>query len=425
MRVSNLLPGPLRFGLEYVLFNSAPATNAVTISQAELLGVSTGAAFQFYELRNRPLFKRPQAVNPYDHLVVEVREPQFTGGFGSWTRWARVDDFQEGPGRHYRLDPVTGTIGFGNRPATGSVGNGLIPVAGSEIRALTYRYVAGGVTGNVPPGTVTVIRTPTTGVVSVTNPGEGTGGSDEEDVEATKQRAPELLRNRFRAVSCDDYEYLAREATTDVQKVRALPPRLFAAYDDLPAGVLAGDPWTYGALNRDTGNVHVIVIPDAPLGNRRPMPSIELLQEVNDYLDQRRSMTAALHVTTPRYLPIDVVADFRVFKLDLDPPRVAARLAAVISDARAEIERFLHPILGGPDGCGWEVGQDILLSGLLDALRLDASVGFIAALTIQAAAPEYVPPTRPFVTGGPGVWVQVADYEIVCSGTPAVTASAI
>jgi hypothetical protein len=66
-----------------------------------------------------------------------------------------------------------------------------------------------------------------------------------------------------------------------------------------------------------------------------------------------------------------------------------------------------------------------LISGLLDTVRLDASVGFVAALTIQAAAPEYQPPARPFALGGPGVWVQVADYEIVCSGTHTVTVVAI
>ena len=425
MRVSNLLSSPLRFGLEHLLFNSVPVSNAVTIGQPELLGVSTAAPFQFFELRNRPLFKRPRAADPYDHLVVQVRERQPGGGFGKLDELDAGRGFPGGAGRYYRLDPVTGTIGFGNRSASGSVGNGLIPPAGSEIQALTYRSVAGGLAGNVPPSTVSVIRTPTLGVVAVTNPGPATGGSDEEDLETTKQRAPELLRNRSRAVSRDDYEYLAGEATTDVKKVRALSPRLFATYETLPIGVQAGDPWTYGGLNRDTGNVHVIVIPDAPLNNRRPMPSVELLQEVSRDLDQRRSLTAALHVTFPRYLPINVLADFRIFKLDLDPLRLAATRAAIEADARTKIERYLHPILGGPDGSGWEVGQDILISGLLDTVRLDASVGFVAALTIQAAAPEYQPPARPFALGGPGVWVQVADYEIVCSGTHTVTVVAI
>jgi uncharacterized phage protein gp47/JayE len=424
IRVSNLLATPLPLGHEHILFNSVPATNALTTGQPELLGVSSGRPLQSFELRNRPLYKRPRAPDPFDHLVIQVRESASGGGFGPWTTWTRVEDFPEGDGRQYRLDPVTGTIRFGNRPAGASVGYGLIPPTGSEVQALTYRCVAGGGAGNVPPSTVTVMRTPITGIVGVTNPGAATGGSDEEDVESTKERGPQLLRNRYRAVSKADYEYLAREASTDVKKVGTLPPRLWTASDTLPAGVQIGDPWTYGGLNRDTGNVHVIVIPDAPATNARPMPSADLLQEVSDYLDQRRGVTAALHVTFPRYLPIDVQADLRIFRRAIDT-RLVASAAAVEADVRSKIERYLHPILGGVDGNGWEVGQDILISGLLDAIRLDANVGFVASLTIQAGTPAYTPTARPLPSAPPGVWVQLADYEIVCSGARNVTSSVV
>ena len=287
VRVSNLLDKPFTLEINSILFNSVHATNALTVTKPELLGTSSGNSFQFFDLRNAPLYKRPGVPNPYDHLVLQVRQPQVGAKFDQWRTWVRVDDFPQGLGEFYRLDPVTGRINFGNYdPKVSPHGHGLIPPQESQIQALTYRYVAGGAAGNVPPGTITVLRTPLTNVVGVTNLTAAENGADEESIDDTKRRGTEVLRNRYRAVTVDDYEYLAVEATTNVKKVRCLPPRLFTQYDldfnkDIEAQV--GDPWTYAGLNRDTGNVHVIIIPGAPLTNPKPMPSAELLQQVADY----------------------------------------------------------------------------------------------------------------------------------------------
>ncbi len=425
IRISNLLPESLTLGLTHMLFNSAPATNALTITQAESLGFSNGKPFQFFELQNQPLFKRPGAKEPYDHLSIQVREPQVGGSFGPWTNWIHLDDFPAGPGLYFRLNPVTGTINFGNYdPAISIDGHGTVPPLDSEIQTVSYRYVAGGAEGNLPSDKINVIRTPLPGLVSVTNPGPATGGSAEEAIEETKRRGPELLRNRYRAVSVEDYEYLTQEATTDVKEVRCLPSRLFTSYDTLPVGVNVGDPWTYGGLNRSVNNANVIIIPDAPLSNSTPMPSEELLQEVSDYLEERRVLTNLLHVTFPRYLPTNVTVNLRIWQQALDTGLVPS-LAQVQTDVQSKIIQFLHPILGGPEQTGWEVGQDIVTSSLLDLIQPETEIGFVESLTVQAAAPLYQPPDRPFPIGVPGVWVQLADYEMICSGTHAVTVSAI
>lgn len=344
IRVSNLLSQPLELGLDHILFNSVSATNALTIPEEELLGVSNGKPFQFFELQNQPLFKRPGAEDPYHHLLIQVREPLVGGGFGPWTDWIHLDDFPEGAGSHFRLNPVTGTINFGNyHPTASPDGHGTIPPLDSEVRGVTYRYVAGGANGNVPSDTINVIRTPLPGLVSVTNPGPAAGGSDEEAIEETKRRGPEVLRNRYRAVTAEDYEYLAREATTDVKKVRCLPSRLFTIYDPSPA--IVGNPWTYGGINRSVGNVNVIIIPDAPLSNPTPMPSEELLQEVSDYLEERRVLTNLLHVTFPRYLPINVNVDIKIWQKALATGLVTST-AQVQNQIMAKIREFLHPLLG-------------------------------------------------------------------------------
>jgi len=417
IRISNLLTTNLELSIAHILFNSVPATNALTIAQPELLGISTGKPFQFFELQNAPLLKRPLTENPYDHLQVQVRTPQLEGGFGPWTDCACRDDFPAGAGLYYRLNPVTGTINFGNYdPVSSPDGHGTIPPLGSEIQAITYRYVAGGANSNVPPATITVMQKPISGLVAVTNPGAAIGGSDEEAIEDTQRRGPEVLRNRYRAVTAEDYEYLAKEATTDVKKVRCLPPRLFTDYDTLPAGVNVGNPWTYGGLNRSVNNTNVIIVPDAALSNPTPTPSEELLQEVSDYLEERRVLTNLLHVTYPRYLPINVNVDIKIWQKALDEGLVVST-ADYQTKVMDQVREFLHPILGGSDKQGWEVGQDITISELLTLIQPDTDVGFVAALTVQAATPLYTPTDRPFSSGPPGVWVQLADYELICSGT--------
>jgi predicted phage baseplate assembly protein len=313
------------------------------------------------------------------------------------------------------LYPVTGEVAFGNHDPTASPeGHGSIPPAGSEIRAATYRHVAGDAQGNVPADTITVIRAALPGLVEARNPGPATGGSDEEAIEETKRRAPEVLRSRDRAVTAQDYEYLAREATTDVRTARCLPERLFREFDPLPPGARIGDPWTFGGLNRNRGNVNVIIIPHAPPAQPTPTPSAELVREVSDYLDARRVVGISLGVTGPRYLPINATARVSIWRQALHTG-LAASVDDVVRRVRTGITEFLHPLNGGPDGTGWDVGQVFLVSGLLEFIQPPADVGFISSLTVAAGTPLYDPPDRPSM-GQSDVWVQLADYETICSG---------
>ena len=407
-----------RIVVEHMLFNDVPATNALTIGTAETLGTSTGEPFQAFELRNSPLYKTPGVANPYHHLVIEVRQPAALGEFGPWTMWSRVDDFAAGAGDVYRMNPVLGVIEFGSHdPVSAPGGHGSIPEVGSEIRASTYRYVAGGANGNLPAGTISVPRSAIAGVIGVTNPGAAIGGSDQETVEEAKRRGPEVLRNRYRAVTPEDYEYLAREATTDVRKVRALEPRLFTAFDTIPVGMNQGDPWTYGALNRAPGNVNVIVVPDDSVNVPQPQPTPEMLREVDDYLTERRTVTVALNVTGARYLPVRVIVTVRIWSQAVALGLVEDPLVSnqVLNDLDSKIRRYLHPTRGKADGDGWAIGEHITIAGLFDFLKPTDEVGFISDIQVQAQVPAYTPPDRPIVIGPPGVWVQLADYELICS----------
>lgn len=407
IEIPNNSNSPIKVVLERIAINTVSATNALTVNiqsddaQAELLGTSNGLPFQIFTLQNSPLYKQPKVKDSYQHLKIQVKEPN---GSGNFETWEQKDDLPEGEGKHYRLNPVTGEIMFGNYDANTQKGNGKIPPRTSEIRALSYRYVIGGTKSNVPALTINILRSAIDGFENVTNPGAATGGSDQEAIEDTKRRGPDALKNRFRAVTLEDYEYLAQEASTDVKKVRALPPKLQKD----------GSSWTYGNLTREPGNVNVIILPDAPLTELAPMPSDDLLEEVLAYLDERRVITTRLTVTKPRYLPITATVNVTLWNNAINTGLVNEN--DFVTEMKKKITDYLHPVSGGTDKNGWEVGQDITIPGLFEYIKPTSEVGFISDLTIKAQTPLY-PNGRPPDLLQSGVWIQLADYEIVCSHT--------
>lgn len=385
------------------------------------MGAGTGRPYQTRELAHRPLYRQPDTDTPYAHLAVTV------GG----TRWDQVVEVPHGAGTSYRVDPVIGEVRFGDFDPATARGHGTVPPSGTPVVARSYRYVAGGADGNVGAGTVVALRTPVTGIVAVTNPASAEGGSDEEDIEEAKRRAPEVLRNRDRAVTAEDYAYLAREATTDVALVACLEPRL---QDDpstlVPPAWQRYDPWTFGGIDRSPGVVNVIVVPDLGPAAPRPEPSRELVREVQRYLDRRRPVASRVVVTGPRYLPIRATVEITLFQRAIDNGLVAGA-PAMTTTTLAAVEGFLHPVHGR--GRGWRVGETVFISDLFAAVAPDESVGFVSNLAVEPLTPLYhAPPLgpggawndtaeRPFTLalGTPRTAVRLADYELVCSATAA------
>lgn len=425
---------PLAVGIDRLLFNTALARTALTLRAPEILGKGTGEAFQVLPLAHRPLFHRPGLGDPYAHLVVEV-------GIGeppAWTAWTRVDEIPPGPGTVYRLDPVTGEVMFGDHDERTGTGHGSVPPRGAEVRARTYRYVTAGAAGNVAPSSVVVLGTTLAGalpraVTAVTNTGPGADGADEEPVEETLRRAPEELRIRDRAVTADDYEFLAREASREVAVCRALAPRVHARDDSAhtPPVWRAGDPWTYAGVVRAPGTVNLVVVPDQGASVARPEPTLDLLRDVRAFLEPRRDLTADLVVLRPRYLPVVVAVDLAVWQQGDLPVVDPAKLR---DDVLARIAAFLHPTRGGPAGRGWEVGQAVTTADLYRALAPSQDVGYVTNLQVRPDVPAYhfaplnpggtagnwdASLERPFPLAPFGASVRVADYELVCAAAEA------
>ncbi len=368
------------------------AFHGVTIHN-ELLGTADGTPGQSFKLLHAPVLARnPETV----YLVIEPPG-------GQPERWHEVGDFGDSASddKNYTFDNLDGTITLGPSllQPDGSVYRfGAVPTKGSALTFTRYQQ-GGGVEGNVPRGMLTVLKTSIPYVSSVINRAPAIGGRDTQRLDDAMLRAPHMLRTRSRAVTADDYEYLATQVN-GVARARCLAP-----------GSQPGDP-----SDPRPGQVFVIVLPqgEATVGRLDPDQltlSAELRASVMSYLDDRRLLGTALEVRAPQYAWVSVQATLRL------PERSDAGLAADVREqALAALYRYLNPYTGGPRGDGWPFGRDLYQSEIFSLLQAIPHV-------------EFVEDARVFVTEGTGAPKPAAArlilprHGIICSDTHEVRVS--
>ncbi len=275
-------------------------------------------------------------------------------------RWHEVPDFYaSGPrDRHYTLDHLTGEVRFGDGL------NGLIPPVGaSNIRMSRYRS-GGGAAGNQPAGAIVQLKTTVPYVDAVTNVEPAAGGADAETIPELVDRAPCTMRHRGQAVTREDYEDLAHLASPAVARALCVPN-----YD------LAADP---DGTRFVAGAVSLIIVPDAGAlaqSGGRPLPTTELLNQVQDYLDRRRIPTADLIVVGPDYVRVDVSGEVVLASLE-----GVSRTERAVAEA---ISAYLHPLTGGPEGAGWAFGRLPQRSDLYRVIEALPGVDHVRSLALD------------------------------------------
>ena len=259
-----------------------------------------------------------------------------------WVRWHQVSTFSlSGPGdRHYVLDRITGRLAFGDGV------RGLIPPPGKDtIKVAVYRS-GGGKIGNCAPNTITELKTTFPFVDKVRNYEAAAGGSDQEDISRVTVTGPRLVKNRDRAVTAEDFEWLALQASGEVSKARCLPLTKASSME---------------AQKQEPGWITIIIVPQGE--EDQPLPTQGLIRTVKDYLTARSLTTLAerIDVIGPRYVPVSVEAE-------VIPERIEDA-KAVENRVLDSIKLFLHPLRGGADGNGWEFGRDVYLSEIAAVIQ--------------------------------------------------------
>lgn len=327
------------------------AVNAELV-EAEVIGSSEGVAGQRFQLKRQP-------VVPSDaSFVVEV------SGSDGWEEWRQVSDFSSSSAddNHFVFDPVTGEIHLGSavREPDGTLhAYGATPAKGAQLRVRSYA-TGGGSRGNVAKGTITTLKSSIPFVAEVVNRRAASGGVDGEDIDNAKIRGPILLRTLGRAVTREDYEFLAREAAPEVARVHC---------------VAAGE----GA---EAGSIRVLIVPAAAAGAGRLRfdqlkPADETLAKISRRLDDCRVIGTRVLVEPARYNGLTIVARIK--------PQAKAsptRLQESVLDA---LYAYFHPISGGNEGTGWPFGRPVNLGEVYAVVQAVKGVELIQDLRLFAA----------------------------------------
>ena len=367
--------------LRAVLPNTCWAAQVTTVPQ-EILGSGSQSPGQVFTTSRRPvlpgqavLVREPgpptepgaaalRAVEGDDAVTVSHDDAGVPDEV--WVRWHPVGDFHASGAtdRHYTIDPLTGLIRFGDGRA------GMLPPQGAGNIRITYR-TGGGPGGNRDPGTVTQLRTALPGVDGVTNVEAAAGGAAREPIARISARGPRALRHRDRAVTGQDLEDLAYEASADVARARAITPFAFDPLD------LWLDPAAPQVLPKhtstDAGQVGVIVVPGSTAV--RPTPSLGLLRRVRAYLQARCPATGDLWVAGPEWMRVTVTTTV--------VPRPGIPADSVRAAVLRVLEGFLHPLTGGAEGSGWAFGRTPQRSDLFALVQAVAGVDHVPSLSVQ------------------------------------------
>lgn len=362
--------------LRRLLTNTIWAVQATTLRE-EVLGSSTHDPNQVFVANNTPILMGQQ---------LEVQEGQVPPLFESdqvtvirddlgeieavWVLWQEVPDFygSSAHDRHYILDRQTGEIRFGDGQA------GMIPPRGRNNIRLSFYRTGGGKQGNVTSQTISQLKTTIPYIDRVINLEAAAGGAQQETLDRLKERVPKQLRHRNRAVTLEDMADLAYSASTDVARVKVVPPDLMTAnfspldqkfwLDPTKANVPFEDSLNeklraitnetertafekmMREINRRAGQVKLIILPYG--SDRQPSPSLALLEQVETYIRSRCEVTVDLVLTAPKWQEVSVTATITPISL--------SEADLVRNSVRQRLEAFLHPLTGGK-GLGWQFGR--------------------------------------------------------------------
>lgn len=374
--------------LRAIVPNAGWAANRQTI-EAEIVGESDGSADQTYALAETPVTDVDVWIDETSTIITDEQtelakqSPERIRIVGDdprdpvavWVRWDQHEDLLTATptDRHYTLDPVEGTIAFGDDD------RGAIPPPGEDNIRVSYT-TGGGASGNVPVGAVDGFRRSINFIEGVTNPLSGDGGSDAESLASVGERAPGTLRDRDRAVTAADIESIAMRTSRGLARVRCLP-----GMDD------SGE--------ETPGWVTVLIVPDED--GVEPIPSTTLRRQVERDLLERAPLTLEkaeqLVVRGPSYVPVSV--DATLVRAD------TGSLTALEDATERAMMTFLDPLDGGPAGNGWPFGRLPCLADVYTHLESVDGVDHVVDLIVR-------------VTDADGIVHEIGDGDAVPLAPP-------
>jgi predicted phage baseplate assembly protein len=267
-----------------------------------------------------------------------------------WVRWTSRPHLHDSGAadRHYLIERASGLVMFGDGR------HGMIPSAGSRL-TLSYES-GGGLAGNLPAGAIAELRTAVPYVMGASNPAPSSGGAPIESLPSVRARGSQRLRHRDRALTPQDFEWMARDASPEIARARCLP-------------ITGPDGYA------QRGWVTVLIVPQST--DAQPSPTVEVRRRVRDYLVARAPASVArrVRVEAPRYVAVSVSAEL--------VPLSASSAALIDARVRARLNYFLHPLTGGIAREGWNFGETVHVSQIASIIEGTDGVDYARDISLN------------------------------------------
>ena len=269
---------------------------------------------------------------------------------GIWVRYKEVPNFYNSNSfsRHFVVDYAESKIIFGDGT------NGINPDFNKYTVKILKYMTGGGKRGNVVAHKLQYLSNSIPFIDGCDNPFPAEGGSDIETIDELKGRAAGLLKSLDRAVTPEDYEWLAKEATPAVGRAHCCKES-----------------------NR-FGEARMVIIPTSDISagfNFELKPSKELIKQVRSFLNERKVIGTTVSVEGPSYrkfnLKLSVVFKSNYFDFEAEEAKITK-----------EMQKFFHPLYGGEDGGGWRIMSSVTIASILKKLEGIDSIQRILNVTI-------------------------------------------
>ncbi len=328
-----------------ILINSVYAKNEKSY-QDEILGSGTGAPGQSVSVSHPNILKGSvlyvdegsvPSTNELNMIAKDCRgEPYYTEDDKVWVRYTEVENFYASTSfsRHYVIDYTTGKIQFGD----GS--KGVNPPKGKFNILMKSYQCGGGSIGNVAKNTIRGLLKGIPFISGCTNPYPAEGGADMEKIDGLKARAAGSFKSLQRAVTSEDFKWLAMEASSSVGRAHCLK-------------------------NRNSKNeICTIILPVRTSGldySTKLIPSRELIRRVKEYLDDRKIVGTPICVQGPVYKDFNIDLSLTFKSSVFDEGRTKKKIENIL--------REYFDSLKGEDGNGWTFGKEITTGSILKQLE--------------------------------------------------------
>jgi predicted phage baseplate assembly protein len=290
---------------------------------------------------------------------------------------------------------------------------GKVPPRGSEFRMKAYRH-GGGQLGNVKENTLTVLRSSIPEVAAVTNPLPATGGREGGSLDLARQRARHELRTRQRAVTVEDFEYLAMHASIRVGRAKCLAPGVPALSSGWELEPDADREEGHSVPGRDAITVYILAAHESQeerVTADEVKPGTALLKQVRTYLDRCRLLGCVVEVKPALLLEVTVEVTVETF--------ARTSLTRVEKDVEASLHRFLNPLVGTTvrgGQRGWGFGRSLNPGEIHGVIHRVYGVKSVLDLAIKVGDPRMGEPEEI------NTQRKLEPAQVVVSGTHKVTA---